>query len=84
MSDLNKPEYLDDTDPEKNLDYYRQDHGGMVTQHNGVADKLLQNNDLYRSNTHTIEVSWQWFWTHVSHRNKLYFTGWNDITATVD
>jgi hypothetical protein len=49
MSDYDKPEYLDDTDPEKNWDYYRQDHGGMVTSHNGVADKLLQNDDLYRS-----------------------------------
>lgn len=46
---MNNPEYLDDTDPEKNLDYYRQDHGGMVTSHNGVADKLLLNNDLYRN-----------------------------------
>ena len=49
MNDLNKPEYLSDEDPEKNYDYWRQDHGGMVTQHNGVADKLLKNNDLYRS-----------------------------------
>ena len=49
MTDINQPEYLDDNDPEKNLDYYRQDFGGMVTSHNGVADKLLQNNDLYRS-----------------------------------
>ena len=47
MSDINQPEYLDDKDPEKNWDYYRQDHGGMITNHNGVADKLLQNNDLY-------------------------------------
>jgi hypothetical protein len=49
MNDNNNPDYLDDTDPEKNYDYYRQDHGGTVTTHNGVADKLLQNNDLYRS-----------------------------------
>jgi len=49
MSDYNNPEYLDNTDPEKNHDYWRQDHGGMVTNHNGVADKLLKNNDLYRS-----------------------------------
>jgi hypothetical protein len=49
MSNINEPEYLDDTDPEKNWDYYRQDHGGMITSHNGVADKLLQNDDLYRS-----------------------------------
>jgi hypothetical protein len=42
-------EYLDNTDPEKNYDYYRQDHGGKVTNHNGVADKLLQNDRLYNS-----------------------------------
>lgn len=45
----NTPEYLDDKDPERDLNYYRQDHGGMVTAHNGIADRLLQNNDLYRS-----------------------------------
>jgi len=49
MSENNNPEYLDDSDPEKNWDYYRQDHGGMITNHNGMADKLLQNDDLYRS-----------------------------------
>jgi len=45
----NQPEYLDNSDPEKDLNYYRQDNGGMITSHNGVADKLLQNDDLYRS-----------------------------------
>jgi len=49
MSDYNQPEYLDDNDPEKNWDYYRQDHGGMITNHNGLADKLLTNDNLYRS-----------------------------------
>jgi hypothetical protein len=50
MNDLNQPEYLDDKDPEKNHDYWRQDHGGMVTTHNGVAERLLSNNnDLYNS-----------------------------------
>jgi hypothetical protein len=50
MNDLNKPEYLDDKDPEKNHDYWRQDHGGMISTHNGVADRLLaNNNDLYNS-----------------------------------
>jgi len=49
MSENNNPEYLDNSDPEKNWDYYRQDHGGMITSHNGLADKLLQNDDLYRS-----------------------------------
>ncbi len=50
MNDINNPEYLDDKDPEKNHDYWRQDHGGMVTTHNGVAERLLSNNnDLYNS-----------------------------------
>lgn len=50
MNDLNQPEYLDDKDPEKNYDYWRQDHGGMITSHNGVADRLLsKNNDLYNA-----------------------------------
>jgi hypothetical protein len=48
MNDINKPEYLDDKDPEKNHDYWRQDHGGLITNHNGVADKLLQNDKLYK------------------------------------
>lgn len=47
--DINQPEYLDDTDPERNHDYWRQDHGGTVTNHNGVADSLLKNDKLYRS-----------------------------------
>ena len=49
MSNINNPEYLDDSDPEKNLNFYRQDNGGMVTSHNGVADKLLQNDKLYNN-----------------------------------
>jgi hypothetical protein len=46
--DLNKPEYLDINDVTHNPDYWRQDHGGVVTTHNGVADILLKNDDLYR------------------------------------
>ena len=53
--DLNKPEYLPDTDPVKNFDYYRQDHGGMVTNHNGIADVLLKNDKLYN----TMKGDWQ-------------------------
>jgi len=50
MNDNNQHEYLDDKDPEKNHDYWRQDHGGVITTHNGVADRLLSNNnDLYNS-----------------------------------
>jgi hypothetical protein len=47
--DYNRPEYLDDTDPVKNHDYWRQDHGGVVTTHNGVADALLKNDKLYNA-----------------------------------
>ena len=49
MNDINTPEYLDDNDPKKNYDFYRQDHGGMVTEESGLADRLLKNNDLYRA-----------------------------------
>ena len=49
MSDHNNPDFLNDSDPEKNLDFFRQDHGGTVTNHNGIADRLLKNDDLYRS-----------------------------------
>ena len=47
--DINTPEYLDDTDPERDFDYWRQDKGGMVTNHNGIADRLLKNNQLYNA-----------------------------------
>jgi hypothetical protein len=49
MSNINEPEYLSDEDPEKNHDYWRQDHGGMITSHNGVADMLLKNDKLYNA-----------------------------------
>lgn len=50
MNDINQPEYLDDSnEPKKNYDFYRQDHGGVVTEESGLADRLLKNNDLYRS-----------------------------------
>jgi hypothetical protein len=39
----------DDEEPELNLDTYRQDHGGMITNHNGLADRLLQNDKLYNA-----------------------------------
>jgi hypothetical protein len=49
MNNINEPEYLDNNDPEKNHDYWRQDNGGMITNHNGIADKLLVNDDLYNA-----------------------------------
>ena len=43
------PHYLaaDDSDVVKDYNFLRQDAGGMVTNHNGVADKLLKNDKLY-------------------------------------
>lgn len=49
---LNNPQasmLSDDDEPILNLDTYRQDAGGVITTHNGLADRLLQNDDLYRS-----------------------------------
>ena len=46
--DANKPEIIDTAAVEVNHDYRRQDHGGMVTNHNGVADRLLKNDRLFR------------------------------------
>lgn len=49
MSDNhNQHEHIDD-EPQIDLNYLRQDAGGMVTQHNGVADRMLKDNDLYRA-----------------------------------
>lgn len=53
--DINKPEYLDDKDPARDYDYFRQDTGGVVTAHNGVADQLLKNNELYNK----LKGDWQ-------------------------
>lgn len=41
--------FLEDIDPEFDPNAYRQDAGGLVTSDNGIADRLLKNNDLYRS-----------------------------------
>lgn len=48
-NDQDQPQIIDPTDVTVNHDYARQDHGGMVTNHNGVADLLLRNDRLYRS-----------------------------------
>jgi len=44
------PHYLpaDDSDVQRDFNYMRQDAGGMVTNHNGVADKLLKNDKLFK------------------------------------
>lgn len=47
--DINQPEHIDVSEVDKNHDYWRQDEGGMVTNHNGVADRLLKNDTLYNS-----------------------------------
>jgi hypothetical protein len=41
--------YLGDEDPEFNADAYRQDRGGLVTNENGIADRLLKNDKLYNA-----------------------------------
>jgi hypothetical protein len=47
--DPNKPEIIDASQVDHDYDYMRQDAGGIITQHNGVADRLLSKNDkLYR------------------------------------
>ena len=45
------PHYLnaDDSDVVRDYNFLRQDAGGMVTAHNGVADKLLKNDKLYNT-----------------------------------
>lgn len=48
FTNYNDKSYLTDEDPEFNADAFRQDVGGLVTKDNGIADRLLQNNDLYR------------------------------------
>ena len=40
---------LSDEDPEHNPNAFRQDHGGLVTNDNGIADRLLKNDKLYNS-----------------------------------
>lgn len=65
---INNPEYLSDEDPKKNYDYLRQDHGGMVTNHNGVADKLLQNDHLYN------ELKGDWKRTETSKSKNIVVT----------
>jgi hypothetical protein len=68
--DLNNPDasMLTGDDPEYDYNYMKPETGGMVTQHNGVADKLLQNNKLYNamkgdwkrtdySNSHNMKVT---------------------------
>jgi hypothetical protein len=47
--DPNKPEIIDTSKVDYDYDYLRQDAGGIITSHNGVADRLLSKNDrLYR------------------------------------
>lgn len=47
MTTNNRPEIINDAIPEHDPGAYRQDVGGLVTAHNGIADRLLQNDALY-------------------------------------
>lgn len=55
FDNYNDKSYLNDQDPDFNADAYRWDKGGLVTKDNGIADRLLQNNDLYRE----LKGDWQ-------------------------
>jgi hypothetical protein len=43
----NRKSYLGEQDPEFNENAHRWDKGGLVTKDNGIADRLLSNNQLY-------------------------------------
>lgn len=45
----NESEIIDDDIPEHDERAFRQDHGGLVTNDNGIADRLLKNDKLYNS-----------------------------------
>jgi len=45
--DQNRPDIINTNDVNTDYNFLRQDAGGMITKHNGVADKLLQNDQLY-------------------------------------
>ena len=65
-NDPNQSHYIDASQVEVNHDYNRQDHGGIVTNHNGVADKLLRNDKLYRE----MKGDWRREGWNASHNNK--------------
>ena len=46
---------LDGAEPEFNQDAHRWDKGGLVTTDNGIADRLLQNDKLYKE----LKGDWQ-------------------------
>ena len=45
----NPNQRIDTDDVNTDLNFLRQDAGGMITTHNGVADKLLKNDKLYNA-----------------------------------
>jgi hypothetical protein len=69
----NQKSYLDDEDPEHNADAFRIDKGGLVTQDNGIADRLLQNDKLYN----TLKGDWKRTDTNKS-QNIITTTGRED------
>lgn len=45
----NQSEIINDDIPEHDPNAFRQDVGGLATAHNGIADRLLQNDALYNA-----------------------------------
>lgn len=49
FDNYNDKSFLEGPDPEHNPAVFRQDTGGMATEDNGIATRLLQNDQLYRA-----------------------------------
>jgi hypothetical protein len=48
FKDYQDKSYLEGPEPEFNEDAHRWDRGGLATKDNGIADRLLQNDTLYK------------------------------------
>jgi hypothetical protein len=59
-------EVIDEAIPDHNPDQFRQDVGGLVTAHNGVADSLLRNDKLFN----TLKGDWKREGHNLSHNIK--------------
>lgn len=55
LANTDQPELITDDLPEHDPNAFRQDQGGLVTAHNGIADRLLQNDKLFN----TLKGDWQ-------------------------
>ena len=68
---------LEGPDPEHNEKQYRQDAGGLVTADNGIADRLLKNDRLYRE----LKGDWVREGFNKSRNIKTFHQTTNDFTS---